>query len=99
MRYPFVLSLLFALPLGAAAQGADPNLGRNLAASCAGCHNVTGNAVTGMPSVSGQSKEALLRKLKDYKGGKQPATVMHQLAKGYTDAQLELIAAFYAAQK
>ena len=52
-----------------------------------------------MPSVSGQSKEALLRKLKDYKGGKQPATVMHQLAKGYTDAQLELIAAFYAAQK
>lgn len=99
MRIAFVLSLSFALPLTAAAQGADPNLGRNLAATCAGCHNVTGNAVAGMPSVAGQTKDALLRKLKDYKEGKQPATVMHQLAKGYTDGQLELIAAYYAAQK
>ena len=99
MRIRFVLSLLLALPLTPSAQGADPNLGRNLAATCAGCHNVKGNAVTGMPSVAGQSKETLLRKLKDYKEGKQPATVMHQLAKGYTDGQLELIAAYYAAQK
>lgn len=99
MRIPFVLSLLLALPLTATAQGTDPNLGRNLAATCAGCHNITGNALPGMPPVTGQSKEALLRKLKDYKEGKQPATVMHQLAKGYTDGQLELIAAYYAAQK
>lgn len=99
MRNPFVFALLLALPLAAAAQGTDPNLGRNLAATCAGCHNITGSAVSGMPSVAGQSKDALLRKLKDYKTGKQPATVMHQLAKGYTDGQLELIAAYYAAQK
>jgi len=99
MRFPFVVSLLLAFPLTASAQGADANLGRNLAATCAGCHNITGKAVTGMPSVAGQSKDALLRKLKDYKEGKQPATVMHQLAKGYTDGQLESIAAYYAAQK
>jgi cytochrome c553 len=99
MRIPLVFSVLLALPLTAAAQGTDPNLSRNLAATCGGCHNITGNAVTGVPQLSGQTKEALLRTLKEYKEGKRQATVMHQLAKGYTDEQLELIAAFFAAQK
>ena len=31
--------------------------------------------------------------------GARPATVMHQLAKGYSDAQIEVIAAYFAAQK
>ena len=99
MRIPLVLAAAIALPLAAVAQGSDPNLGRNLAASCAGCHGITGKALTGMPPVAGQSKEALLRTLKDYKEGKRPATIMHQHAKGFTDAQLELIAAYFAAQK
>ena len=99
MRYPLVLAAVLALPLTAAAQGADPNLGRNLAATCSGCHSISGNALPGMPPLAGQSKDALLKTLKDYKEGKQQATVMHQLAKGYTDGQLVLIAAYYAAQK
>ena len=99
MRIKLVLATMLALPLAAVAQGTDPNLGRNLSASCAGCHNITGNAVTGMPGLSGQSKENLLKTLKEFKDGKRPATVMHQLAKGYTDGQLELIAAYFAAQK
>ena len=61
MRIQFVLSLLLALPLTAAAQGADPNLGRNLAATCAGCHNISGKAVTGMPPIAGRSKDVLLK--------------------------------------
>ena len=99
MRIPLVLAAAIALPLTAVAQASDPNLSRNLAASCAGCHNISGNALTGMPPLAGQSREALLRTLKDYKEGKRPATVMHQLAKGYTDGQLESIAAYFAAQK
>jgi cytochrome c553 len=99
MRIPLVLAAALALPLTAVAQGSDPNLGRNLASTCAGCHGITGNALTGMPPLTGQSRDALLRTLKDYREGKRPATVMHQLAKGYTDAQLESIAAYYAAQK
>jgi cytochrome subunit of sulfide dehydrogenase len=34
-----------------------------------------------------------------YKAGAVPATIMHQIAKGYTDAQIEAMAAFFAAQK
>ncbi len=85
------------LALPASAQ--DANLGRNLAASCAGCHGIAGKSVTGMPPVAGQPKENLMRTLKDFKDGKRPATIMHQIAKGYTDEQLELIAAYFAAQK
>jgi cytochrome subunit of sulfide dehydrogenase len=35
----------------------------------------------------------------DYKSGNLPATIMHQIAKGYTDDQMRLIAGFFAAQK
>jgi len=40
-----------------------------------------------------------MRMLKEFKDGRRPATVMHQLTKGYTDAQLESIAEYFAAQK
>jgi cytochrome subunit of sulfide dehydrogenase len=99
MRIQLALAALLCVPFAAAAQGADSNLGRNLAASCAGCHNITGKSLTGMPGIAGRTKESLAGTLKDYKEGKRPATVMHQLAKGYTDEQIELIAAYFAAQK
>jgi cytochrome c553 len=41
----------------------------------------------------------LIRKMQDYKTGKTPATIMPQLAKGYTDAQIDLMAGWFAAQK
>jgi cytochrome c553 len=58
-----------------------------------------GQAQPGMPSLAGQSKDELVRKMQDYKAGRLPATLMHQLAKGYTDEQIEAIAAYFAAQK
>ena len=37
--------------------------------------------------------------MKEFKSGARPATLMHQLAKGYSDEQIEAIAAYFAAQK
>jgi cytochrome c553 len=100
MRTSLALAALLATcALPASAQGTDPNLGRNLAATCAGCHNISGKAAPGMPGLAGQSKERLVNTLREFRDGKRPATVMHQLAKGYTDGQLELVAAYFAAQK
>lgn len=95
----FVAVLLAAGTLPAAAQGTNPNLGRNLASTCANCHNTTGRSVIPMPSIAGMSREVMLNHLKEFREGKRPATVMHQIAKGFTEAQLESIAAYYAAQK
>ena len=94
-------SVISALPVSglALAQGQDPNLARNIAASCNGCHGTNGVSQGGMPTLAGQSKADLVRKMQDFKSGKTPATIMQQLAKGYTDEQIDLAAGWFAAQK
>ncbi len=86
------------LALAGAAQAQDPNLARNLAATCANCHGTNGQARGDMKPLAGLSAEKIVAMLADYKSGAQPATIMHQISKGYTDEQLKLVAAFFAAQ-
>ncbi len=52
-----------------------------------------------MPSLAGQAKADLVRKMQDFKAGRTQSTVMTQLAKGYTDEQIDLIAGWFATQK
>ena len=74
---------------------------RSLAATCANCHGTNGNAVAGssVPSLAGLDKNHLVTQMKAFKSGTRPATVMHQISKGYSDAQIESLAVFFAAQK
>jgi cytochrome subunit of sulfide dehydrogenase len=37
--------------------------------------------------------------MQDFRSGKRQATVMHQIAKGYTDEQVDAIAAYLSAQR
>jgi cytochrome c553 len=83
----------------AQAQAPDPLQVRSWAASCANCHGTNGRAQPGMESLAGVAKEDIAKKMLDYKAGRRPATVMHQLAKGYSDEQIEAIAGYFAAQK
>jgi cytochrome subunit of sulfide dehydrogenase len=94
-----VATCLALLPFIAKAQTADPNLARNIAATCANCHGTNGVSQGGVPSLAGQSKADLVRKMQDFKTGKTPATIMPQLAKGYSDEQIDVVAGFFAAQK
>ena len=72
---------------------------RSWAAACSNCHGTNGIAQPGMDTLAGASRDDMTRKLLDFKAGRRPATIMHQLAKGYTDEQLEQIAGYFAAQK
>jgi sulfide dehydrogenase cytochrome subunit len=74
---------------------------RTLAANCAQCHGTDGHAAAGspLPSLAGRSRDELLAQLRGFKAGTRPSTIMQQLAKGYSDAQLEQLAAYFAAQK
>jgi cytochrome c553 len=86
--------------LSSIAYSQNQNAVRTLAASCFTCHGTEGVSVGGVPpSLAGQNKEVLLQQLKDFKSGNRPATIMHQHAKGYTDAQLEQIAGYFASLK
>jgi cytochrome c553 len=78
---------------------AQVNQVRVWAAACANCHGTEGRALEGMESLAGKNKDDMLKTLLDFKSGRKPATIMHQLSKGYTDEQLAEIAAYFAAQK
>ncbi len=93
-----VAASILLLGLTGLAQAQDLNLARNLAATCANCHGTNGQARGAMKPLAGLSAEKIVAMLADYKSGAQPATIMHQISKGYTDEQLKLVAAFFAAQ-
>ena len=72
-----------------------------LAATCANCHGTQGRAVDGaaVPGLAGMPATYLVEQLKAFKAGARPATVMQQIAKGYSEAQIDTLAAYFAAQK
>lgn len=74
---------------------------KSLAATCANCHGTDGRSVAGssVPSLAGMQRDYLVTQLKAFKAGTRPSTIMTQLAKGYSDAQIEQIAGYLAAQK
>lgn len=94
------------LALGSLAQaqgtgGPEALYVKSLAATCANCHGTNGKVVEGsrVTSLAGLDKTYLVEQLKAFKTGTRPATVMHQISKGYNDAQVESLATYFAAQK
>ena len=100
MQRTFVFAaFIAATPLSAVAQSGDVTA-RNLAAGCAICHGTEGRAVTrDVVALAGLPKDYIAAQMQAFRDGKRPATVMHQIAKGYTDQQIEQLAGYFAAQR
>jgi cytochrome c553 len=71
---------------------------RNWAVACNACHGTDGRSEGGMPAIAGYKAPELHRILVEFKEGKRPATVMHQLAKGYSSDELRRIAEYFSRQ-
>ena len=87
---------------GAHAQDANARLQtRALVATCASCHGTDGRAVEGsaVPGLAGSPKATIATQMKAFKDGTRPATIMHQLSRGYTDEQIDRISTYFAAVK
>ena len=80
----------------------DPSALRaeSLAATCAPCHGTQGHAVAGssVPGLAGVPAAQLIAQMKAFQNGSRPSTLMQQIAKGYNDARIAQLAAYFAAQ-
>jgi cytochrome subunit of sulfide dehydrogenase len=81
------------------ASAQDAGAARGMAATCANCHGTDGRSAGSVPGLAGSDKNHIVQQMQDFKSGKRPSTIMQQLAKGFSDAQIEQIAAYFAAQK
>ena len=85
--------LLIAAASGASAQ---PPAG---AASCTGCHPASARVSSPVPRLAGHDRAAIVKAMQDFRSGQRAGTVMDRIAKGFTDDEIQAIAAWYAAQK
>ena len=72
-----------------------------LAANCAICHGAMGRPAPGstVARLAGRPADSIVEAMKAFREGKRDATVMHQIAKGYSEAETAAIAAWFAAQR
>ena len=89
------LSLALIGP-AAAAGPADAPPG---AASCSGCHPAARWVDTIVPRLVGRDPAAILTAMQAFRSGQLSSTVMNRIAKGFTDDEINAIAAWYGAQK
>ena len=81
---------------------AAPNLSpagvRALAANCAQCHGTGGHPAPGsiLEPLAGRPRERLLERMQAFKAGGARATVMDQIAKGYSDAEIAALADYFS---
>jgi len=70
-----------------------------LAAACSGCHAGPANEATeGIVSLDGRDAETIAALFLRYKTETDGGTVMHRLARGYSDEEIAAIAAYLAAE-
>jgi len=88
-----VAATLFALPGLAGAE--EPTVGAVLASNCYICHGPGGTSESRVPSLTRLSGKAIAEAVREARDGKKPGTIMARIAKGYTEAQIEAIAAYF----
>ena len=96
VKIPALVFILFAGSAIAAPITPDT---RTLASTCAACHGANGQSAGGIPALAGLPKSYFIQQMQDFKSGARAATVMNRHAKGYSDAQIEQLAEYFAAQK
>jgi cytochrome c553 len=69
------------------------------ATSCSGCHPSSARVGTPVPQLVGQPASQTVAAMTAFRAGTRPATVMDRIAKGFSEAETQAIADWYAAQK
>lgn len=70
---------------------ATTDAGARLAAACAGCHSSEPGAIA---SLVGYTEGRLIERLNTYRTETDGTTVMHRLARGYSEEEIQLVSAY-----
>jgi len=99
IRWPTRTALaLSALFFAAASQAQTPAKPARLGL-CAACHGENGVATApGIPNLAAQNREYLVAALRQYRAGERTAQAMRAVAGSLSDADIDRLAAWYAAQ-
>jgi sulfide dehydrogenase cytochrome subunit len=90
--------LVAGLPVVALAQSVPATSARVLASNCFQCHGTNGRSVGGIDRLAGMSASELIGEMREMRAETPGNNIMKVHARGYTDAQLTEIAAFFANQ-
>jgi cytochrome c553 len=72
---------------------------QDLIAKCDRCHAAgVENASMAVPKISGQDKDYLVMSLRAYRDDRRESSMMHNMSLPYSDAVIESVSAYYAAQ-
>ena len=91
-----VMAAAIALIAAATVASAESPAG---AASCSGCHPSSARVASPVPRLVGLDRAAIVRAMQDFRSGQRVGTVMDRIAKGFTDEEIQAIAAWYATQR
>jgi cytochrome subunit of sulfide dehydrogenase len=81
-------SAAFAAPVGPAG-----------ASSCTGCHAANPGVDSPIPRLNGRNPAETAAQMREFKTGQRKGTVMDRISKGFSDAEIQAIAEWYAQQK
>ena len=89
-------AIIFSLTSFSAVAASEPPAG---AASCSGCHPANAGVQSPVPPLIGKNAAEIVTQMQAFRAGQRPATVMGRIAKGFSDAEVQAIAAWYADQR
>jgi cytochrome c553 len=69
------------------------------AAGCTGCHPTSARVPSPVVRLNGMDRAAIVRAMQDFRSGQRAGTVMDRISKGFTDAEIQTIADWFARQR
>ena len=99
MKKSLIASMILAGTLGVTLSAhADPRT-RFMTTNCSYCHGPDGKSRGAIPTLAGMEPGYFVQQMKAFRDGSRPATVMKKHANGYTDAEFEAMAQYFASIK
>jgi cytochrome subunit of sulfide dehydrogenase len=89
-------ALVVASIASAMAASAEPPAG---ASACSGCHPADRTMATAAASLAGRNPDEIVAAMRAFRSGARVSTVMDRIARGFSDAEVEAIAAWFGMQQ